>query len=164
LSVGDLGLVSYVHPTARFTIPLPTAWERSDAISGIALIAAAPESDGRFRPSIVVTIERLGDGVSLRTWVVAAIESFPRHLAAYQVIDQEDTSMCGAPAHRILSHYAMGVRCAVTLEQWLLVQGTLGYTISMSVGTLDYASFAPTFDAVATGFRPHELADAEDSA
>jgi hypothetical protein len=163
LSAVDLGLMSYVHPTAGFTIPLPKAWERSDDTRGIALIAAAPESRGRFRSNIIVTIERLGEGVPARSWAAASIESLPLHLAAHQVVDLQETDIGGWPALRILSHYAMGVRCAVTLEQWLLVRGSLGYTLSMSVGTLDYARLSPTFDAVANGFRPCRLADAGDS-
>jgi hypothetical protein len=43
---------------------------------------------------------------------------------------------------------------AVTLEQWTLVEQTLGNTVTASVATLEYDDMTDLFTAMAAGFQP----------
>lgn len=153
MRAGDVTFVEYAHPMAGFTLPLPVDWDRFDDVDGVALVALAPARDQGFRANLVVTIERLPPGITLERWVGASIDLLQEQLAYFQPIDQESTSIDHGPAIRILAHHAVDQRAAVTLEQWLLMRRQLGYTLTASVGTLEYGELAGLFAASARGFR-----------
>jgi hypothetical protein len=154
MPAGDVTLVDYRHPTARFALALPDGWDLIEEMEGIALVALEPRSAAGFQANLVVTIERLAPGMTLDNWAAAAIDQLPDHLAYWQMIDQEPATGNGPPGHRILAHHVVDGRIAVTMEQWLRVESQLGYTITASVGTADYGRLARLFATVAAGFRP----------
>jgi hypothetical protein len=146
-------LATYRHPTAGFRMSLPTAWERVEDTEGVALIAVEPERYPWFRVNLVVTIEQLPVGMDLTSWVEAGLGQLERTLQRWLLLDLEQTELSGRPAHRTLAHHTTDAG-AVTMEQWTLTEATLGYTVTASVGTLEYDDLADLFATVAAGFRP----------
>jgi hypothetical protein len=69
------------------------------------------------------------------------------------LVDLEETEIGGRPARRALVHHTTETG-AVTMEQWTLMEGALGYTLTASAGTLEYDDLADLFATVAAGFRP----------
>jgi hypothetical protein len=146
-------LNSYRHPTAGFTVPLPIAWERVEDTEGVALIARELERFPWFRANLVVTVEQLPGDMDLARWVEAGLGQLERALQRWLLLDLEQTEIGGRPAHRTLGHHLTEMG-AVTMEQWTLVEAALGYTLTTSVGTLEYVELADLFATMATGFHP----------
>jgi hypothetical protein len=146
-------LTPYRHPTAGFTMPLPTAWQWAENTEGVALIVTEPERFPWFRTNLVVTIEQLPVGMSLAGWVEAGLGQLERALQRWLLLDLEQTEIGGRPAHRTLGHHLTEMG-AVTMEQWTLAEAALGYTLTASVGTLEYVELADLFATVAAGFHP----------
>jgi hypothetical protein len=148
-----LRLASYRHPTAGFRLPLPRDWERAEDTEGIALIAVEAERPPWFRANLVVTIERLEAGMDLSSWTDAGWGLLEQTLEHPLLVDLEQTELGGRPARRALVHHTTETG-AVTMEQWSLTEAALGYTLTASVGTLEYDDLADLFATVAAGFRP----------
>lgn len=146
-------LALYRHPTAGFTMPLPTAWERVEDTRGVALISRELERFPWFRANLVVTIEQLPVDMNLAGWVTAGLGQLERALQRWLLLDLEQTEIGGRPAHRTLGHHLTEMG-AVTMEQWTLVEAALGYTLTASVGTLEYVELADLFATMAAGFHP----------
>jgi hypothetical protein len=147
-------LVTYRHPTAGFSLPLPQGWEQVEDAEGIALIAIEPERPPWFRANLVVTIERVGAEMDVSSWTEAGQELLEQTLQRPLMLDVEQVEIGGRPARRVLVHHATETG-AVTMEQWALTEGALGYTITASVGTLEYDDLADLFATAAAGFRPN---------
>ena len=65
------------------TLPLPEAWERAeDPAPGLVLVAIEPEhdpdDDPGFRANLVVTLDKLDDGLGLDDWQAGTERLFPR--------------------------------------------------------------------------------------
>jgi hypothetical protein len=146
-------LTTYRHPTAGFSLPLPQSWERVEDTEGVALIAVEPERPPWFRVNLVVTIEQLGASMDLSSWTAAGHDLLQQVLQRPLLLDLEHTEIGGRPARRALVHHTTEAG-AVTVEQWTLIEATLGYTVTASVGTLEYDDLADLFATVAAGFRP----------
>lgn len=147
-------LAPYRHPTLGFTIPLPTAWERLENTAGAAVIAVEPAHDGWFRANVVVTAEKLPGDMGLPAWSDAAATLLPESLVRYWPIHAADVTLAGRPARHTVGHHTVEEKFAVTMTQWALVAGGLGYTVTGSVGTLDHDQFADPLALMAAGFRP----------
>lgn len=150
-------LVSYQHPSTGLTLPLPEEWERVEDTEGIALIAVEPERGPWFRANAVVTIEQLDPQFDLGRWHEHSLALLPKTLRDFHLIDVEETEVAGLPARRTLVHHrteSEHIINAVTLEQWTLVQGVLGYTLSTSAATLEYDELADVFAEMARRFQP----------
>ena len=145
-------LVTYRHPTAGFSLPLPRGWERVEDAEGVALIAVEPARPPWFRANLVVTIERLGD-MDLPRWTEAGLGLLEQSLERPLLLDLEEIEIGGRPARRALVHHATETG-AVTMEQWALTEGSLGYTVTASVATLEYDDLADLFATMVAGFRP----------
>jgi hypothetical protein len=143
----------YQHPTIGFTIALPAGWELIDDVPGVALIAMEPARDGWFRSNVVVTVEHLAPGTELEQWAVAADGLLERALHRYLWLDDELVEIDGHRTRRTLSHHTMPENQAVTMEQWALVEGCSGYTLTASAGTIAYDVLADVFQEVAARFR-----------
>ncbi len=149
-------LVGYRHPGLDFGLPLPSQWERvEDAQQGVPLVALEPDRGPWFRANAVVTVEGLAPGMDLAGWQEHALTLLGRTLREFILIDTEATEVGGRPARRTLAHHATEAG-AVTLEQWATVARGLGFTLSTSVGTLEYDDLADMFAAMAAGFDPTE--------
>lgn len=148
----------YEHPTAGFTIPLPEEWEPLADIDGVALIAVEPARGSQwFRTNLVVTIEPLDIGADLAGWQEQALALMRYGLHEFQLVDVEDIELAGLPARRTLIHHrteAGPMAAAVAMEQWTLIVGRLGYTITASMAALEYDELADVFAGLVAGFRP----------
>jgi hypothetical protein len=152
--VTGVGIVTYRHPTAGFSLPLPTDWERvADARPGVPLIAVEPDRVGGFRANVVVTVERLPHGVDLDAWQASADGLLRDALSDYMLIDGERLDLDGRDIVRRLAHHAREDTGAITMEQWAMVDGDRGYTLTASVATPEYDAMAEGFAGIAWGFR-----------
>jgi hypothetical protein len=148
-------VVAYRHPVAGFTLPLPVEWERAeDPRPDIALIAIEPEHAGPFRANVVVTVERLPDGLDADAWQAGADELLGQALHGYLLLDRERLELDGRAVIRRLAHHAREETGAITMEQWATVHDGMGFTLTASAGTLEYDALADTFAGMAEGFHP----------
>lgn len=147
-------LVEYTDPAAGFGVRLPEGWERADDTPGVALVTVEPDQGARFRSNVVVTTEQLPRDTTLEAWGQGSDELLDQVLHRYLRLDDEPVEIGGLPARRTLAHHTSEDGFAVTMEQWMLVTGGRGYTLTASVGTLDYNQTAEVFSAVAGSFRP----------
>jgi hypothetical protein len=92
----------------------------------------------------VVTIEQLPVDMDLDGCVEAGLGQLEPALQRWLLLDLEQTEIGGRPAHRTLGHHLTEMG-AVTMEQWTLVEAALGYTLTASVGTLEYVELADLF-------------------
>jgi hypothetical protein len=147
-------LWDYRHPAAGFALPLPSEWHRvEDPRPGVLLVAVEPERGPWFRANAVVTVERLDPPTSLAAWQDEAVRLLPQVMADLILLDVEDTQLGGRPARRTLIHHATGDAGAVTAELWATVDRGNGYTLTTSVGSLEYDDLADMFAAMAQGLR-----------
>jgi len=142
------------HPAEGFVLPVPTEWQQVvDAQPGIPLVAIEPERGPWFRANAVLTIEPLDPTLGLDAWQDRALQMLPQVLDEFLLVDLEDIELGGQPARRTLAHYAAQAG-AVTAELWATVHESRGYTLTTSVGTLEYDDLVDTFTAMAHGLRP----------
>ena len=156
-------LVTYRHP-GGMTMPLPDGWERAeDAHPGLVLITVEPEQpadqEPGFRANLVVTVDRLDDGLDLSEWQAGTEKLFPGSLTEYLVLDLERMQLAGVPAIRRLAHHRTDQNRSVTMEQWAIVLPgddgrPHGWTLTASVGSLGYAGLADLTSQVAAHWRP----------
>lgn len=149
---------AYRHPNAGFTLPLPDDWETVEDTEGVALVALEPPRDGPwFRTNLVVTIEQLAGPPDLTAWQEQALGLMRQSLHEFQLIDVEEIELAGHPGRRTLAHHRSvtpAMVAAVAMEQWSLVVGTLGYTVTTSVGALEYVELGDLFAQLVAEFRP----------
>lgn len=143
--------VEYRHPELGFTIAFPPGSEVDEDVPGTAVVAYDAGVEDGFRTNLVVTVD---DGAGdVEAFTDAGLEALPPALRAFQLLDRASTTLGGAPATRTLVHHdAQG--WAVTLEQWRVVDGGRGYTITASAATLDYDAVADALAEAAESFRP----------
>ena len=147
-------LETYEHPTARFELPLPPDWERSENVHGCALVAVEPPRDEpHFRANVVVTVEPLDGDAELDSWAERSLDALRESLDRVRVIDLDSVEIGGLPARRALTHYLHDRFGGVNLEQWSLVHGGLGYVVSCSTAALEYDDLWALTNAIAEGLR-----------
>ena len=151
-------LTTYRHLTAGFTIPLPSTWERAENAEGVALVAVEPERLPWFRANVVVTIEQLPADMGLADWADTGLGQLDRILQGFLLLDVEGTEVGGPTGPPDFKHHTTDTG-AITMEQDL-TEATLGYTVTASVGTLEYDDLADLFTTVAAGLRPDPGFDA----
>ena len=145
---------AYRHPDLGFSIALPPATEVLEDVPFAALVAVEPDvSDDAFRANLVVTVEDLGDEYAEdpERYADASVAAQAATLAGFRLIDREPVLLEGRPTIRLLAHHDVAGQ-AVTLEQWQLVAGGRGYTLTASCWTLDYDALADAFAASAATF------------
>ncbi|MFI7587098.1 hypothetical protein ACIB24_08500 [Spongisporangium articulatum] len=121
---------------------------RVDPGAGVALVALEPPT-GDFRASLVVTADALN--LNFRDWQATTDRALPAALAEYQLIDLERRPFAGADGGRRLAHHVAPGGAAVTMEQWFTVRGGVGYTLTASVGTANYANNVDVLAEIADG-------------
>ncbi|RKS75440.1 hypothetical protein CLV35_1906 [Motilibacter peucedani] len=137
------------HAGSGVRLVVPDGWEpAADGSTGAAL-ALEPERPGRgFRASLVLTVE--STPLSFRDWQVAADQVLPQLLADYLVLDLERLPVAGLPGGRRLARHVTAEGADVTMEQWAVLAGGLGITLTGSVETLRYDQTADVFTAAAS--------------
>jgi hypothetical protein len=143
--------MSYRHPELGFTIAFPPGSEIDGDVPGTAVVAYDAGVENGFRTNLVVTVD---DGAEdVETFTDAGLEAMGSALKAFQLLDRESTTLGDAPATRTLAHHDHQ-GWAVTLEQWRVVDGGRGYTVTASAATLDYDAVADALAEAAESFRP----------
>lgn len=150
-------VTDYQHPSGAFTLPLPEQWERIDDVEGVAVVAVEPPRGPWFRANLVVTIGQLQPPAAVPDWQDETLQLLRHTLHDFVLIDVADGELAGAPARRTLAHHTIEDEeavNAVVMEQWAVVAGGFGFTLTASVAALEYADYADLFHRVAAGFRP----------
>ncbi len=141
--------VRFQHPVAGFTLALPPGWEGvRDPQPGVGMIALEPPDLGGFRTNLVVTVEDVG-GLSFEDWQLGCDELLPRTLQDYQLLDLERLDGEAGPGVRRLAQHSAGGTCWVTLEQWVVLVGSTGVTLSATVETARYDAAADELATIA---------------
>lgn len=112
-----------------------------------------PDDSGRFRANAVLTCDD-ATNMSFRDWQVATDEVLPRALDDYLVIDLEKVEVDGRPGGRRLAHHVDGDGRALTMEQWFVLEGDRGWTLTATCETWSYDDLAEAFAALAATWRP----------
>jgi len=149
-------LAGYRHEASGLELPLPARWERTEQIPGCLVVAVEPPREPYFRASVVVTLELVEHGMSLREWSERSREALRVSLNRLRLIDDEHTTVAGVPARRGLTHYIHRDYGGVCLEQWLLLHAGIGQVVSCSTAALEHDDLFPLTSAIATGLRPAE--------
>jgi hypothetical protein len=141
------------HPVAGFRLALPAGWEAvADPQPGVALIALEPPALADFRTNVVVTVEDVA-GLSFEDWQLGCDELLPGSLADYQLLDLERTEGGPGPGVRRLAQHSAGGTRWVTLEQWVTLAGSTGYTLTTTVATARYDACADDLAGIAASLR-----------
>src|SRR5690606_38641755 len=90
----------------------------------------------------------------LETWQAEATAMLPGLHEDCLLLDQEVVDLPAGPALRRLVHHAGSEGRAVTLEQWTLLSGGHGTTLSFSVASADYDGLADTIAGLVAAFEP----------
>jgi hypothetical protein len=151
----DVDLDEYHHPGTGSVVPVPPGWDRlEDPQSGVALIAREPDDPAGFRANLVLTVDDLSSGLGLDEWQADSDRLLREELRNYFLLDREVMRFGDRPVVRRLAHHASPDTGPVTMEQWAMVTGSTGYTLTASVATLSYDSLADVFSSIARRFRP----------
>lgn len=143
----------YKHPELGFTIVLPAGSEIAAPEPGVALAAYdVGVEEGDFATNLVVTVHPVDPAVDLGAFVDASLAEQGERLVGFQLLDRVDDDL-GGPAVRTLAHHDHG-GWAVTIEQWWLLAGGRGYTVTASADTLDWDAVADALDDAARSFSP----------
>lgn len=147
------GTTEYRHRRLELGIAVPDGWELAEDTLGTALIAVEPDLDPpRFRPNLVVTVDELVPGVTVQQWHAQGLELLCQQLTSFWAIDLETTEVGGRPVCRTLSHHTTESG-AITMEQWLRFDAQHCYTLTGSVGTLEYPGYFELFRSIAASLR-----------
>lgn len=140
------------HPDG-FAVSVPGGWTvQVDPRPGLALVAHEPEPDAwGFATNVVVTVEPLDAGMTLRAWQDGAEAQLPEALREYLPLDSEPVRIGELGGLRRLAHHDAHGR-AVSMEQWTVAAGRRGYTLTASVSTLAYPTAADRLTGIAASF------------
>lgn len=139
-------------PEDKTTLSLPDGWESVDPPEGVRLLALAP-ADGTFRANITVTAQTNGD-LGFRDWQVGSEMAFTEMMPGYTPIDLERLTIAGHEAGRRLAMYDGPGESALTMEQWFVAIDGVGHTLTATVPTSAYATWAAQIDATAATWSP----------
>ncbi len=112
-----------------------------------------PDDSRRFRANAVLTCDDTTQ-MSFRDWQVATDEVLPRALADYLVIDLEKVEIDARQGGRRLAHHVDADGRALTMEQWFVLEGDRGWTLTATCETWSYDDLAEAFAAIAANWRP----------
>ncbi len=122
----------------------PDGWEVTAAPDvALPLVAAGPGPDQPVRPSLVLSIDRLADGVDLARWQRAVEPLLARQLDRYLLLDVEPVRVAGRSGARRLATHRSPDGDSLTVEQWLVVAGTSGLTLTGTAATTHFPAVRP---------------------
>jgi hypothetical protein len=111
------------------------------------------DDPGRFRANLVLTCDDT-TAMTFRDWQAATDEVLPHVLDDYLLVDLERIELDGHPGGRRLAHHADAAGRALTMEQWFVLDGDRGWTLTATCETWSYDELAEAFAAVAEAWRP----------
>lgn len=134
-------------------VSVPDGWDSAnDPYPGVALLLRAPDLESGFRANAVFTVDNLEPGMTLRDWQGGTDMRLPGALTNFHLLDLELLEVAGAPGVRRLAHHTAPGGQSVTMEQWAVVVGTAGYTLTASAPTLAYLSYGDVFADLAASW------------
>ncbi len=134
-------------------VSLPEDWSLLESgRAGAPLIAAEPDRGSDVRANVVVTRDDVS-AMTFEQWQLGTDEALPRTLAEYQLLDLERLTVDGHPAVRRLAHHTLEGSVAATVDQWAVLVGTDGYTVTFTLPTTRYAPMAAGLDAIGATIR-----------
>ncbi len=143
---------AFHHPSLGFSLELPPGTEVLDGFPAAALVAAEPfDPAAAFRANLVVTVEELVGADSVGAYTDASLAVQAAALVDFRLIDREPVTVGEDEGTRTLAHHDVDGQ-AVVLEQWRLIAGNRGYTLTASCWTLDYDVLADVFATSAETF------------
>jgi hypothetical protein len=131
-----------------FAIELPPGSQVDDAVPGTAMVAVDSGVEDGFRTNLVVTVDRVPEDTTSGAFTDASLAAMETSLRSFVLLDRAEAGVADGPATRTLVHHDHG-GWSVTLEQWRVVAGSRGLTLSASAATLDYPDVAPALAAAA---------------
>lgn len=134
------------------TMTLPDGWESVDPPEGVRFLALAP-TESTFRANITVTAQTNGD-LGFRDWQVGSEMAFAEMMPGYTPIDLERLTIAGQEAGRRLAMYDGPGESALTMEQWFVAIDGVGHTLTATVPTGEYATWAAQIDTTASTWSP----------
>lgn len=134
------------------SLSLPDGWESVEPPKGVRFLALAP-AGGTFRSNITVTAQTNGD-LGFRDWQVGSEMAFTQMMPGYTPIDLERLTIAGQEAGRRLAMYDGPAGSPLTMEQWFVAIDGVGHTLTATVLTSDYATWAAQIDAAAATWSP----------
>lgn len=144
------------HPASGLRIPVPAGWEAVVEEGALVVLASSlePGQGSRFRPNIVVTVERPPPALAdVTAYTESSIDAMRRMLTGFQVIAIDDVAIGGNEGCRVLCGYRSGMH-ALAAEYWWTVAHGVGTTLTASCQVEDYPDLAHVFEEVADGMLP----------
>ena len=151
--MSEPGTIRHVHSRLGFAVELPEGSEVHEDVDAAVLLALEPMRDAGFRANIAITLDALEGDVELDRFTDAALEVQDRLLHDFVVLDRGYAPVGGRPATRTLGHHDLD-GLALCVEQWRLVDGRDGWTLTATSWALDYDEVA---DALAASAESLEL-------
>ena len=123
-TVADWGVAT--HPAAGLELPVPPGWQAvRDA--GAPLVVDGPLAPGqarRFRPNVVVTVERPPPAVTdVAAYTAASIDSMAQLLTGLHVIAVDVITVGGHDGRRVLCGHRDGMYAIATEHWWTIAAG-----------------------------------------
>lgn len=145
---------------AGFRVAVPEGWDvLTDVDSTTVLVAVEPDHPGSraagFRANLVVTVDDVGE-LSFDAWQRGTDQIIDASSQGWVLLDLERLEVDGHPAVRRLGTYLPAGSPPVTLEQWAVLRGSTGLTLSATVATGAWAGLADQVAAWGATFGVEE--------
>lgn len=145
---------------AGFAVAVPEAWDvMADVDATTVLVAIEPDHPGSraaaFRANLVVTVDQVGE-LTFEAWQRGTDQILGASLDGWVLLDLERLEVDGQPAVRRLGTYLAPDGPPVTLEQWAVLRGSTGCTLSVTVATSAWDSLADHVAALGATFSLEE--------
>ena len=157
----DLPPHTRLHADPRgFAVAVPRTWDVVTDVDPTTLLAAVePEGPGTatvgFRANLVVTRDT-GVALDLDTWQKGTDVILDRSLTGWVLLDLERLRVDGLPAARRLGTYVAPDGPPVTVEQWAVLRGLEGLTLSVTAATATWDTLADEVAAIGATFTVGE--------
>lgn len=143
----------HVHSRLGFSLELPDGGEVREDEDGVALLALEPARGDGFRSNLAVTADPLEPGAELDRYTDGALAFQEQVLEDFVLLDRGEATLAGRPATRTLAHHDLG-GLALCIEQWRVIAGNTGWTVTATSWALDHDEVA---DALAASAESLEL-------
>jgi hypothetical protein len=129
-------------------VPVPDGWSERTATS----LIAPPAGDG-YAPNVVVTRERLCDGMGLGGFADGHGNLIQEHAPSYAVLATEHGEIDGERALLRTVRFSVGQAPPVLQLQAFCVRDGYGYAVIGTAGEESFAEAEPVFRATLESFR-----------
>jgi hypothetical protein len=144
-----------------FAVAIPDSWAVVTDVDATTVLAAIePEAPGTatvgFRANLVVSHDP-GVGSDLSAWQRNVDVALDATLKGWVLLDLERLQIGGHPAARRLATYLAPDGPPVTLEQWAVLRGEAGLTVSVTAATAAWDALADQVAALGASFSVAEV-------